>query len=426
MCDRLNPVPAHHLSHSTVFMVSSITLAPEHIIGELLRAQSVRRAFQFFDQRAAEITDEHARICSIPAPPFGERERALYLAEKFRQYGLHNAHLDAEGNCVGLRPGASLEPLLVVSAHLDTVFPPGTNFDVRRERGRLLAPGIADDGCGLVALVALLRALEICSIETEGSLLFVGTVGEEGEGNLRGARYLLTGGEWAGKVDAFISFDGPGVERITHAALGSRRYRVRLKGTGGHSWGDFGAANPVHALGRAVARLASYPAPTEPRTTFNVGRIEGGGSVNVIPHEAAMDVDLRSASAEELMRLDAFFRRAVREAADDENSQRRAGDPPLELEMKLIGDRPSGETAVDAPLVRLTEEATRAFGFRPRLDRSSTDSNIAISMGIQAVTLGTGGTSGNSHTLEEWFDPRGRETGLRRALLVMLGMVGQR
>lgn len=408
-------------------MVSpSITLAPEQVIGELLRAAEVRRAFRFFDERTEEITDEHARICSIPAPPFGERERAEYLAEKFRQYGLGNAQLDGEGNCVALREGASLQPLLVVSAHLDTVFPPGTNFNVRRERGRLFAPGIADDGCGLAALVALLRALESCSIETEGSLLFVGTVGEEGEGNLRGARFLLTEGEWAGRVDSFISFDGPGVERITHAALGSRRYRVRLRGTGGHSWGDFGTANPVHALGRAIARLAAYPAPIDPRTTFNVGRIEGGASVNVIPHEAAMDVDLRSASSEELRRLDAFFRRAVREAADDENAGRRAGDPPLELDMRLIGDRPSGETPVDATLVRIAEEATRAFGFRPRLDRSSTDSNIAISLGIPAVTLGTGGASGNSHTLDEWFDPRGRETGLKRALLVMLGLVGQR
>ncbi|HKS29319.1 MAG TPA: M20/M25/M40 family metallo-hydrolase, partial [Pyrinomonadaceae bacterium] len=348
------------------------------------------------------------------------------LSEKFRECGLSDAQVDGEGNCVALRAGESLQPLLVVSAHLDTVFPPGTDFTVRRERGRLLAPGIADDGCGLAALVALLRALESCSIETEGSLLFVGTVGEEGEGNLRGARHLLTQGEWAGRIDAFISFDGPGVERITHAALGSRRYRVRLRGTGGHSWGDFGTANPVHALGRAVARLASYPAPADPRTTFNVGRIEGGGSVNVIPHEATMDVDLRSASSEELVRLDAFFRRATREAVDDENSQRRAGDPPLELDMKLIGDRPSGETPADAQLVRVSQEATRAFGFRPRLDRSSTDSNIAISLGIPAVTLGTGGTSGNSHTLEEWFDPRGRETGLKRALLVMLGLVGQR
>jgi tripeptide aminopeptidase len=404
----------------------STALAPEQILKEMLDSGRVRAALQFFESRAAEITEEHVRICSIPSPPFGEGERAEYLCQKFRELGLADARLDAEGNCVALRRGRSLQPLLVVSAHLDTVFPPGTDFTVRREQSKLLAPGIADDGCGLSALVALLAALEENGIETEGSLLFVGTVGEEGEGNLRGVRYLLTEGEWAGRVDAFISFDGPGVERITHAALGSRRYRVRLMGKGGHSWGDFGAANPVHAMGRAVARLSAYPAPKEPRTTFNVGRISGGSSVNVIPREATMDVDLRSESAEELQRLDAFFRRAVREAADDENAARRAGAPPLELDLKLIGDRPSGETPKDAWLVRICEEATRYLGCRTRLDRSSTDSNIAISLGIPAVTLGTGGTSGNSHTLEEWYDPRGRETSLKRALLVMLGMMRQK
>ena len=402
----------------------TITLTPGKNVEELLGNVRVQSAFRFFETRAAEITEEQIRLCQISAPPFGERERALYLCERYREHGLSGAALDEEGNCVALREGASRRPLLVVSAHLDTVFPAGTDHTVRREQHRLLAPGIADDGCGLAALIALLRALEAFSIETEGSILFVGTVGEEGEGNLRGARHLLTKGDWATRVDAFISFDGPGVERITHAALGSRRYRVRLRGAGGHSWGDFGAANPVHALGRAISRLVSYPAPVEPRTTFNVGRIEGGAGINVIPREALMDVDLRSASAEELQRLDAFFRRAAREAADDENAGRRAGDPPLELDMKLIGDRPSGETPVNSPIVRMAEEATRALGFSPRLDRSSTDSNVAISLGIPAITIGAGGSSGNSHTLEEWYDPRGREAGLQRALLIMLGMVG--
>jgi acetylornithine deacetylase/succinyl-diaminopimelate desuccinylase-like protein len=407
-------------------MVSSLTLAPEQIIKELLLSARLREALRSFETRAAEITEEQARICSIPAPPFGEAERAAYLCEKFRALGLSEARVDEEGNCVALRRGREPAPLVVISAHLDTVFPPGTDFTVRREQHRLLAPGIADDGCGLVALVALLTALESCRLETEGSLLFVGTVGEEGEGNLRGARHLMTKGEWAGAVSAFISFDGPGVERITHAALGSRRYRVRLSGAGGHSWGDFGVVNPVHALGRAIARLAAYPAPANPRTTFNVGRIEGGKGINVIPREATMDVDLRSVSTAELQRLDAYFRRAVREAADDENAARRAGDPPLELDLKLIGERPSGETPVESFIVRLAEEATRFVGYRPRLDRSSTDSNIAISLGVPAITLGTGGASGNSHTLDEWFDPRGRETGLKRALLVTLGLVGIR
>jgi len=405
-------------------MSSTITLTPDKTVQGLLGDPRVERAFQFFEMHVAEITEDHIRLCSIPAPPFGEAARAAYLAERFREHGLSEAGIDEEGNCVALRRGGTLSPLLVVSAHLDTVFPAGTDFSVRREQHRLLAPGIADDGCGLAALIALLRAIESCAIETVGSLLFVGTVGEEGEGNLRGARHLLTGGRWANSVDAFISLDGPGVERITHAALGSRRYRLRLRGAGGHSWGDFGVANPVHALGRAIARLASYPAPLEPRTTFNVGRIEGGASVNVIPREASMDVDLRSVSAGELQRLDAFFRRAAREAADDENSQRRVGDPPLELDLKLIGDRPSGETPPDSPIVRMAEEATRSLGYNPRLDRSSTDSNVAISLGIPAITIGAGGSSGNSHTLDEWYDARGRDIGLKRALLVMLGMVG--
>lgn len=402
------------------------TLAPEQTVQELLALRSVQRAFEFFEMRADEITEEQIKICSIPAPPFGEAERATYFCQRFRENGLQDARVDKEGNAVALRRGQTLSPLLVVSAHLDTVFPVGTNFTVRREQNKLFAPGIADDGCGLVALIAILRAMETCAIVTEGSLLFVGTVGEEGEGNLRGARHLLTEGEWANRVDAFISFDGPGMERITHAALGSRRYRVLMRGTGGHSWGDFGAANPVHAMGRAIARLASYPAPREPRTTFNVGRIRGGTATNVIADEAAMDVDLRSTSADELRRLDAFFRRAVREATDDENSVRRTGEPPLELDLKLIGERPSGETPKDSALVRIAEEATRALGQRPRLDRSSTDSNIPISLNIPAITLGAGGASGNSHTLDEWFDPRGRDQALKRALIVMLGMVGAR
>ncbi|HYE14592.1 MAG TPA: M20/M25/M40 family metallo-hydrolase [Pyrinomonadaceae bacterium] len=361
----------------------------------------------------------------MPAPPFGEAARAEHLRGKLIECGLADAYLDAEGNCVALRRGRSEHPLLVVSAHLDTVFPEGTDFTVRRDpAGRMRAPGIADDGCGLAALVALARALRECGIETEGSLLFVGTVGEEGEGDLRGVRHLLTAGEWAGRADGFISIDGPGLERITNAALASRRYRVRCRGTGGHSWGDFGAANPVHALGRAVARLAAYPAPKRPRTTFNVGRIEGGVGVNVIPTEAWMDVDLRSESPDELGRLDAYFRRAAREAAEDENASRRAGTPPLELEVKLIGDRPGGATPADRPLVRIALEATRAVGSRPYLDCSSTDSNIAISRGLPAVTVGAGGASGNTHTLDEWYDPRGRDAGLKRALLLVLGAVG--
>ena len=386
----------------------------------------VARALRFFETNAAEITEEHIRICSIPASPFGERERAEYLSQKFSALGLTEVEIDEEGNCLGLLRGASLSPLMVVSAHLDTVFSKDADFTVIKRDNKLFAPGIADDGCGLAALIALAQVIQNERIPLEGSLLFVGTVGEEGEGNLRGVRYLFTKGRWAPKIDAFLSFDGPGVDRITNRALGSRRYKVELTGAGGHSWGDFGVPNPVHALGRAVSRLASYPAPKEPRTTFNVGRIEGGTSVNAIPGRAFMEVDLRSAAEAELQRLDAFFRRAVRDAVDEENGKRRAGEALLKLKLDLMGERPTGETPADSPLVEIAVEATKLLGFEPRLDQSSTDSNLPISLGIPAITLGAGGTSGASHTLDEWYDPRNRDLGLKRGLLVALGVVGHR
>ncbi|HVQ40368.1 MAG TPA: M20/M25/M40 family metallo-hydrolase, partial [Pyrinomonadaceae bacterium] len=348
-------------------MPSETALSPAALIQNLIESPVVHRAFGFVDAHLDQITEEQIRICSIPAPPFCEQECAEYLRQRFLESGLTDARIDEEGNCVALRSGRSTRPLLVVSAHLDTVFPPGTNVIVRREGSKLFAPGISDDGCGLVALIAMAEALEAARAETAGSLLFVGTVGEEGEGNLRGVRYLLTRGEWANRIDAFVSFDGHGTERITNRALGSRRYRVRLQGKGGHSWSDFGIANPVHALGRAITRLAAYPAPTEPRTTFNVGRVQGGSSINAIPQEATMDVDLRSADADELLKLDAFFRRAAREAAEDEDAVRHGG-PPLKMQIDLIGERPGGRTPDEATLVRLAWAATAAVGVQPTLD----------------------------------------------------------
>lgn len=384
----------------------------------------VARALRFFETHADAITEEHIRICSIPASPFGEQERAEYLSRKFSELGLSEVEIDEEGNCLGLLRGASRSPLMVVSAHLDTVFSADTNFNVVRRNGKLYAPGIADDGCGLAALIALVQAIQTQQISIDGSILFVGTVGEEGEGNLRGVRHLFTKGRWAKHVDSFLSFDGPGLDRITNRALGSHRYRVEVTGPGGHSWGDFGLPNPVHAIGRAISRLAAYPAPKEPRTTFNVGRIEGGRSINAIPSEASMEVDLRSAAEAELQRLDAFFRRAVRDAVDEENATRRAGDPLLKLKVDLIGERPTGETPADSPLVELAMEATKLIGVNPRLDQSSTDSNLPISLGVPAITLGAGGSSAFSHSLDEWYDPRGRDLGLKRGLLVILGTVG--
>jgi len=395
-------------------------------VAELIASSQVQQTFEFIDSHLNEITEEHVRICSIPASPFGEGQRAEYFRDKFIALGLTNAQIDDEGNCVALRQGRTEYPLLVVSAHLDTVFEAATDFTVKFVGGKLLAPGISDDGCGLVALLTLVEALNAAKIETEGSVLFVATVGEEGEGNLRGVKHLLTKGEYANRVAAFISFDGAEIDRITNMALSSRRYRVALKGVGGHSWADFGNVNPVHALGRAITKLSSYPAPLQPRTTFNVGRITGGNSVNAIPQEATMDVDLRSSHAEELLKLDAFFRRAVREAAETENSSRRNGGRPLEVKVELTGERPGGETPADSQIVRLAFEATEAVGATAQLNQASTDSNLPISLGIPAITLGAGGRSANSHTLDEWYDPRGRDLGLKRALLVILGTVGLR
>ena len=405
-------------------MTSQIRVHPRKSAAELMSSPHVTRAFRFFKTNADAITEEHVGICSVPASPFGEQARAEYLSRKFLELGLTEVEIDEEGNCLGLIKGSSQTPLLVVSAHLDTVFSKDTDFTVVRRDDKLFAPGIADDGCGLAALITLAQSIQTEQIPIEGSILFVGTVGEEGEGNLRGVRHLFGKGRWASQIDAFLSFDGPGLDRITNRALGSRRYRVEVSGPGGHSWGDFGLPNPVHAIGRAVSRLAGYPAPKEPRTTFNVGRIEGGTSINSIPSRASIEVDLRSAAERELQRLDAFFRRAMREAVDEENATRRAGDPLLNLKVDLIGERPTGETRADSPLVELALEATRMLGFVPRLDQSSTDSNLPISLGIPAITLGAGGTSGCSHSLDEWYDPRDRDLGLKRGLLVVLGVVG--
>jgi acetylornithine deacetylase/succinyl-diaminopimelate desuccinylase-like protein len=320
------------------------------------------------------------------------------------------------------RPGISSKPRIVVSAHLDTVFPEGTDVSVRREGLRFYAPGISDNACGIVSLIALALALDAGDISTEGTVYFVATVGEEGGGNLRGVRHLFTRGDLKSGVDVFISLDGPGLERITHKALGSRRYQVTVRGPGGHSWGDFGIVNPVHALGRAISRFASYPAPLAPRTSYNVGIIEGGSSVNAIPERASMVVDVRSISSVEIDKLEAYLRRVVEIAVREENSQRAMSGTTLTFDLEQVGDRPSGETPVDSTIVRAAIESSRVLGVEPRLDCSSTDSNIPISLGVPAITLGVGGVSGNCHSLAEWYEPVGRELGLKRLLLLTLAL----
>ncbi len=409
-------------------MPASIISLAEHRqtnpAAELIRDPGVDRAFEFIDSSAARFTAEHIRICEIPAPPFKEHERGRYFASRFAELGLSDVHVDSEGNAIGFYRGESEDPMLVLSAHLDTVFPEGTEVSVRRVGSRLCAPGIADDVAGLAALIALIQAMNAAQLKLRGTIAFVATVGEEGEGDLRGVRHIFSEGRLTGRVSAFVSFDGPGVDCITHQALGSRRYRVKLEGPGGHSWGDFGVVNPVHALGRAIARIADYRAPADPRTTYNIGRIEGGESVNVIPQTAMMDVDLRSSSENELSKLEESLFAAINRAVVDENALRSASGQKLKVEVRLIGNRPSGETPRDATIVQAAITASKILGIDPILNRASTDSNIPISLGIQAITIGVGGVSGDSHRLSEWYDPTGRELGHKRALLLALSMVG--
>ncbi len=393
-------------------------------IADLRSDPRVAAAFEFIDTSAQRFTSELIRICEIPAPPFKEQERGRYFAARFNELGLDDVHTDSEGNVIGFYRGEREQPLIVLSAHLDTVFPEGTDVKVRHVGSRMCAPGIADNCAGLAALVALIQALNTGQIKLRGTIAFVATVGEEGEGDLRGVRHLFNEGKLAKQVSAFVSFDGPGVDFITHQALGSRRYRIRLEGPGGHSWGDFGVVNPVHALGRAVARLADYHAPVDPRTTYSIGRIEGGESVNVIPQTASMDVDLRSSSEAELSRLEDFLLTALNRAVIDENVMRAASGKKLKAEVQLIGNRPSGETPRESYLVRTAVEASRVMGITPILNRASTDSNIPIHLGVPAITIGAGGRSNDSHRLSEWFDPTGRELGYKRALLLAVGMAG--
>ncbi|MFN7926828.1 MAG: M20/M25/M40 family metallo-hydrolase [Blastocatellia bacterium] len=398
--------------------------SPNLLPALLLGNEQVKRAFAFIDGAAAHFTEEHIRLCEIPAPPFQEQARGAYVARRFAELGLADVHADEIGNVIGLYRGATTSPLLVVSAHLDTVFPAATDVTVRRAGVRLSAPGIGDNCAGLAAMIAMIEALSAGAIKLHGSIAFVATVGEEGEGDLRGARHLFTAGALAGQITEFISFDGPGTDFITHQALGSRRYRVTLHGPGGHSWSDFGVVNPVFALGRTAARLGDYRVPYEPRTTYNIGRIEGGDAVNVIPEMARMDVDLRSMDETQLSRLEDYLLSEIHQAVRTENALRAASGYRLRADIELIGHRPSGAIPAGAPLVQCAVAAARAVGLQPLLNCASTDANIPLSLGIPAITIGAGGRGGDAHRLTEWYEPTGREVGYQRALLLLLASIG--
>jgi len=385
----------------------------------------VAHVLEFLKANASATTEEQIRITEIAAPPFHEGARAAYMKKLLTTAGLR-VDMDATGNVIGEFAGTSPD-IVMLTAHMDTVFPAGTTVNVKRDGNRLLAPGISDNGTGLAAIAVIARSFHEMKIRTKNTILFVADVGEEGEGNLRGMRALVDA--YKKHLKYVIAIDGSATEYITTAALASRRIEITLSGPGGHSWSDFGVPNPIHALGRGIARFVSARVPESPRTSFNVGEIEGGSSVNSIPSRAQMKVDLRSESEAELAKLESFLRESIQSGIDEEMSAARdrgmAGNASmLDLKINVLGVRPAGELPENSPLLAAVLAADTRLGNRSRRERSSTDANIPLSVGIPAISLGAGGRSGGAHTLEEWYEPTNRELGLQRVALTVLAVAG--
>jgi tripeptide aminopeptidase len=404
-------------------------------IARIAQRPDVVRAMRFIEQQKEAALRELIMLTEIPAPPFAEERRAAAYAQLLRAAGADSVWLDSIGNVIALRRGTAGTPAdaaraggnrtVAMAGHLDTVFPEGTDVTVRIRGDTLFAPGIGDDTRGLVVVLRVLRALVQHDIRAAADLLFIGTVGEEGLGDLRGVKHLFRDG--GPRIDAFIAVDGGSDAGITNEALGSRRYRATFSGPGGHSWGAFGTANPIHALGRAILMFdtvaARYTASPGARTSYNVGRIGGGTSVNSVPFEAWAEVDMRSQSQERLLTIDSIFRATMQRALDEQNRVHTRGDA-LRLVLEQVGDRPSGVTEPGTPLLDRAMAVTLWFGLEPRLGSSSTDSNIPISLGIPAITIGRGGVGGETHSPGEWWIDRDSEKAVQRALLIMLAEAG--
>lgn len=389
--------------------------------GQLAENPQVRAALGWFASHLDWINERQAHLTEIPAPPFQEGLRAAAVKTLLADSGL-NTQLDATGNVIGELPGLNEKEIVVLSAHLDTVFPAGTDVRVRRDGSRLLAPGISDNGTGLAALVAIARAMHEAQISPQRTVLFVADVGEEGEGNLRGMRAIVDA--YRERLKAVIVLDGAGTDHVTTIALASRRLEVVVTGPGGHSWSDFGMPNPINALVRGSVRFINTKVPTSPRTTFNLGQIEGGTSVNSIPHEARLKVDVRSESEDELGRLESALRECMAAGVRDEMEASRDRSRKLEWKVEILGSRPGGELVAESPLLASLRAADVIVGNESRIERSSTDANIPLSLGIDAISIGAGGNGGGAHSLLEWYEPAGREMGLKRALLTLFGVAG--
>jgi tripeptide aminopeptidase len=396
----------------------------ETTIQRILSSDGFRRAAEILAAEHDRTVDDIIRLTEIESPSFNETIRAQTWYEMAKAHGLTDLEIDAEGNVTGIRRGIGNGPLVCVAAHLDTVFPAGTDVKVRREGTKLFAPGIGDDTRSLAVLLAWLRAMDAAGIETRADILFVADVGEEGLGDLRGMRHLFQHGRYKDRINTFITVDSPNMERIVTGGVGSKRYRVTFKAPGGHSYGSFGVVNPMFAMADAISRLGRVPVPAEPKTTYSASVTGGGTSINSIPNAVWTEFDLRSESVRELDTLEQRFLEIIAASVAAENDRRSTRNGPVTVEIVPIGDRPAGHTSESHELVQFAKAAINAKGFETRFDASSTDANIPMSLGIPAIKIGSGGTGAREHSLDEWIDVepdaslRGMEAGLATLLAV--------
>lgn len=398
-------------------------VSPAQEVAHVAALPAVHAAFDWFQRNERALADRQLELAAIPAPPFGEQKRSEWLSARFRELGLEEVHVDGVGNVLGVRRGSDPQAKFVaLAAHIDTVFPAETPLHPRREGDRLVGPGISDNGAGVTALLAIIAALREARVQTAAPLVFIGNVGEEGEGDLRGMRHLFADPRWSEAIQYTVVVDGASADTIVTRALGSRRFEVTLRGPGGHSWSDFGVPNPIVLLAHAIEEFRQTRLPAQPKTTFNIGVIRGGTSVNSIPESAAMRVDLRSSSTEEIDRLEEALRRAVARALAPSAGNGHAGE--VSSEIRAIGSRPAAELREDARIVRVALAVDQHLANRSQFQRASTDANIPMSQGREAIAMGGGGSGGGAHTLHEWYDPRGRDLGLKRLLLTVLTLAG--
>jgi tripeptide aminopeptidase len=402
-------------------MVTLSSRATDDSIEKLAVDPGCARGLDWIGKNSDWVTDQQVRLTEIPAPEFSEARRGEFLKELFEASGLQ-VRTDNIGNVIGERPGSDPSSVILLAAHLDTVFPAATSVRAKRDSHRIQAPGISDNGAGLAALVGLARALSESRIRTAKTIVLAGDVGEEGEGNLRGIRALVE--SYGSHLAAVIAVDGASVEHITTQGIASHRLEVAITGPGGHSWSDFGAPNPITALARGVVKFSALSVPAVPRSSFNFGVIEGGTSVNSIPARAAVKVDLRSEDEAEVKKMESALRDSIQAGLKDEMSAARPESEALQANFRSLGSRPSGKLADNSPLLATVRNVDSFLGNRSRLERSSTDANIPLSRGIPAVSIGGGGKGGGSHTLTEWYEPAGREMGLKRLFLITAALAG--